>query len=825
MDFSKVAACPAESTSAEDTYFLLGEDCLVVRKYTVSRLDHGSLSVAQDRMPDGGIVFYFEEPYYGNLALFTGSEDDDPGVPSHIRVTIGHDEYEPAFNHGYLLIGGPFEAGCRITLTGMPARAVSDEAVKTDETAKGDGSAENDKDAENGESAEGDEYIENDEAAESDETVETDEAAGNDKVAESDGSNESDETTGNGESAENDETAETAASTDIPDGSFVAPDADAETAEEAAAGSVSGISAVGSGISDIAKAGTSAADVVSTGISAVAAAGITTVVAAGISAITASEKTDTADTEVSAANTSEISVTADTAISAADTSEKTDTDAAEVAAATASETPVAAAAEKTIGNTAVSSFSSTFREARIFFSERKQRYLLKISDGNGAHAILPDGTEIFAKAGAHAFTGYRMRTGDREYDLVVMRENCLTDKAKSCNAYMNTLGSFLQDCCYCVDTSHPEKNGTHGVHSGSDNIDIETGYKWGAVSSDTYEFELENGFYNVNTIIRQPDGSLKSDREIRKINRGMLSLCCGRGAFTHISITAADNVISEYSSYSELARGEKVLAAAYLFDPSYAASVETSVESTAATASDSTKEGFSSVRTETDMHNSNTAPAPAVSKPQFEHISGSAPGAFAGIEKNAGNVGEFVFAPLTGSSPDLPSDEAKPEEPVSDVSPDTNDTEHETLCAGSTEETEGNSRPDAKAEEMKGDARCAANSNETENDARPAACTNEIMGDARRAACANETVGDARRAASVEGIEKNTGEGSETNESPRIRISTYTAPPAAPAIDVSRHITGKLQTRKVKNAATAAGIAAGAAVLGGIIKALTGRRR
>ena len=130
MDFSGIKPYSSESSTVQDTFYSLNDDCIVVRKFVASTLDDGRRSLVQYKAGTGEWVFLFKSYFDGNLALLVEDENDaDESPASHsvsasdITVTIDGVEYVPAINHGYMLIAGPFDSGCVISLAGTHGRA------------------------------------------------------------------------------------------------------------------------------------------------------------------------------------------------------------------------------------------------------------------------------------------------------------------------------------------------------------------------------------------------------------------------------------------------------------------------------------------------------------------------------------------------------------------------------------------------------------------------------------------------------------------------------------------------------------------------------
>ena len=776
MDFTGIKPYSPENVSVPDTYYSLGEDCIVIHKYIPSHLESGYIRLSQDRLPAGEIVFLFENYYDGTLALLTDSEDKLPDV----TVKIDHDEIEPAINHGYILIGGPFDAGSRVILSQPP--------VKQD-------------------------YA--DETPQNTDNIEKI----SDPVEVSRIENAADEAPFVGSTAE-DILPESIPATD--DSAIEAVSEETSSVDDSAAEVVpEEISYIENGSEEtqnpvIADTETPA-DVISDKNSVTES--ISDEIESPLDSyspennIMFSTDTDTdSDDDFDTDSVEDTDTDSDEDFET-DSVEDTDTDSDEemdsdsdedidsdedVAAETDEETN-----EGTVsGISALPAYSHTYENASILVSEAKQRYVLKIAEGAGAHAILPGGVEVFARSDGHAFKGYRMRIGEKEYDLVVMNVSELSEKAPRCNAYMKTLGSFSGDCCYCIDIAHPEKNGTHGVRKGSAYIDCETGYKWGMTTPGCYEFELENGNYNVYTITRSSDGNTFSDKASRKVSNGYLTLYSEGEVFTHISITAADAVISESSTYEWLTPDEKVLEAAYLYVPN-----EISVDAVNRSGEDKSESDKAVSESNKELSESANAAANAVpfsplidtlvandtrvaskpdktlKEPQFEHI---------GTGRSSESSDKPVVSPY-----------------VFDVL-ETSD--KHSIDKKSTMENEMPTNDDHGIAEI----RAAHTAEHTEGEVAAILLTHT---DAAEAAINESTDENSKSARSAEQL------GEKNPVSNNIRISTYSVTVPVAKKKNAEHLSNSLKTKKAKNAAAAAGIAAGAALLGGIIKALTGRKK
>ena len=718
MDFTRIKPYPSDCASVPDTYYSLGEDCIVVRKYLPSRLESGSVAIAQDISPSSEPVFYFENDYFDNLALLV---DDDESVISDmmevysgdIRVKIDRDEYEPACNHGYIMLAGPFLKGSRIVLSKVPELKNS-------------------------------------------ETEAPAEAAVPEAVRDS------------SEAEVPEEAAEPEAVNDA---------AEAEVSEEAAVPEI--IAAVAVTREETAEDTTEKEIVGETTESVTfeeaveSAEEIDNYEDEEVDDPVDEEDEDLEDEEIDDLEDEEDDDLVDEEID--DLEDEEDDDLADEEVDDLEDEEVEDAAH----------FSQSFDEAKIFYSEKKKRYVLKISDGAGAHAILPDGTEIFAKADPDAaFKGYIMKTSKGESDLVVMREKALTSKARNCHAYMRTLGSFSGDCCYCVDVAHPEKNGTHGTRPGYNRIDPETGYKWGALSESEYEFELEDGYYNVYTIYTREDGSIDSKQNIQRVTNGFLNLSC-EGRFTNISINAADNVISEYGTYTSLVSGSLVKEAAFLTAPepvlqlsAHNADIGVLEEETSEAESpdiDTTAE-VSVVEASSE----DTALGASVSDESSEDSVLEA-----SFSERSAEVDTFNFQPLIADPGAAVVHADPPEEPDED-------TEDEPVHIPVIPKPVGKNiqKPTWKQISEPAQQKNTGTADEEPKKVRIASFMNS------------------------------------QDDSPRIRISTYSnSPDTKQTKDAARHLSNTLKTKQAKNAATAAGVAVGAALLGGIIKALSGRRK
>ncbi|MCR5684120.1 MAG: hypothetical protein K6G81_01690 [Lachnospiraceae bacterium] len=641
MDFSQIQAFSSECVSAPDTFFSLGNDCLVIRKFSPSRLDTGDLVLAQDRMPSGEAVFYFETSYYGDLALMISADDLCNTIPGDISVTVGGFEYECAVNHGYLLISGPFESGCRIILTNAPADTYTAPETSQEVHSEADIAAET--------------LLVSDAAAETLSEPET--------------------------------PAETLPETDIAAETLSEPETPTETLPEA-----------------------------------------------------------DAEAEI----LSEPETPADT---------RPDFDAL-VAGTYAVGELIDEAAADTLHN-------SGFEEASVFYNSSKKRYLLKIHNSNGAHAILPDGTEISAAAGKSAFTGYRMETDDGEFDLVIMKESALKDDTRRCNAYMDVLGSFLGDCCYQIDTVH-EVTGTHGHTPGSAMIDRDTGYKWGCSSPSSYEFELENGLYTVETVKGYADGMTVSDRDAQKVSNGYLRLF--GNDYVSIKITAADT-ISENNRYVELEPAKSPRYAARIFIPDACPIPILAAQTSAADLS------------------GQAVPSSGFRAPNFEHIDGAqtVSGVTTGLKKDAALADNYDFVPLSGDRVVA----FTPIEPDDDEA----DIPRRPLSSGSGK--------DAVRKPLSSD-----NGEE--------AVRKPLPSDSEQEAVKNITV-------SVYKPEQTGITAEEETDSPVAKAARQAS---AKASEVSKHISNTLAKRKVDTGALVAGIAAGTvAVITGLVRIISKKKR
>ncbi|MBO4416433.1 MAG: hypothetical protein J5824_10710 [Lachnospiraceae bacterium] len=775
MDFTGIKPYSSDTVSVPDTYYSLGEDCIVIHKYIPSHLESGYIKLSQDRLPTGEIVFLFENYFDGTLALLSDSEDKLPDI----TVKIDHDEFEPAINHGYILVGGPFDAGCKVILSQPPLK--DDSACETPsetENVVATGLFETDSEVENniGEDSLAEDTGENtaievaaDTVADENNTI--DDAA--DTIVNEDTAAETVADTVTGEAAAIEAEADTVADEDTAieveadtvDGEDNAIEAEADTAVEATTDTVTGEDpAIKAAVTDTPVNNIPDENSVPENDSY------------GVENTT--DLDSPADDEMIPVDVSDDNT--DSADTVDDIEDDIDTvDASEDDISTNNDADTAVNASS--GISALPAYSHTYENASILYSEEKQRYVLKIAEGAGAHAILPGGVEVFARSDGHAFKGYRMRIGEKEYDLVVMNVSELSEKAHRCNAYMKTLGSFSGDCCYCIDIAHPEKNGTHGVRKGTAYIDCETGYKWGMTTPGCYEFELENGNYNVYTITKTSDGSTFSDKASRKVSNGYLTLYSEGETFTHISITAADAVISESSTYEWLTPDEKVLEAAYLYIPD-----EISDETVNGTANAVSNEVPFSPLIDTLVANDTqvaSKPDRTLKEPQFEHID---------TGRSSENSDKHVVSPYV-------FDVLEPT--------DKNSTDKKSI-----KEDETLTADDHGIAEI----RATHTSEHTEGEVAAILLTHT---DAAEAAINESTDENSKSARSAEQLgEKNT-------ISNNIRVSTYSVTVPAAKKKNAEHQNTTLKAKKAKNAATAAGIAAGAALLGGIIKALTGKKK
>ena len=116
MDFSKAIPYPEGAATVNGCYSYLDCDVVIIDKYVPSRLDFEGLALAQDELPGGGTIVFFDCSYDGTLALRV---PNDPSL--NIRITIDGDEYSHVLNtavngFAYVLVSGPFEVGCRVKL-------------------------------------------------------------------------------------------------------------------------------------------------------------------------------------------------------------------------------------------------------------------------------------------------------------------------------------------------------------------------------------------------------------------------------------------------------------------------------------------------------------------------------------------------------------------------------------------------------------------------------------------------------------------------------------------------------------------------------------
>ena len=578
MDFSQCTAFPAESVSASDIFYSLGSDCLVIRRFTPSRLDTDTVSLAQDRMPSGEAVLFFESSYFGDLALMISDDSDCSTIPDGLNVTVGGFEYECAVNHGYLLISGPFESGCRIMLSHTPDIAAEDTSDTDSDTS--DVPAAEDVTPDTADIADTTDSIDTDSASDADSDA-SDVPAAEDVTPDTADTSDTTDSINTDSASDADSDASDNTDTDNASG------ADADTTDD--------ISSVDPDIREI--------------------------------------RADIDRPEVTEDIEDIREITADT-----DTPEKHDEFDRLVAGAYTVGELIDEAAAITLDGSSDSCAPQTlnptgFEEASVFYNASMRRYLLKIRNSNGAHAILPDGTEISAAAGKSAFTGYRMEADGQEYDLVIMKEDALKDDNKRCHAYMDVVGSFPGDCCYFIDgVNNP--GGTHGHIPGQSMIDRDTGYRWGCPSPAAYEFELENGLYTVETVKAYADDMTVSERDAQKVSGGYLRLF--GSDYISIRIVAADT-ISQSSRYEAVECGTTARCAARIFIP----------DTCSVPILDAVK---AAPANENNAVSDNTAASPCFTTPTFEHVdapSVAAP-ASTGIKKADVQADNYDFAPLSG---------------------------------------------------------------------------------------------------------------------------------------------------------------------------------
>lgn len=117
MDFSKKKMFSADSVTENGIYSYLDCDVIIIDRYVPSRLENEEVCLAQDELPGGGTVIYFEREYCGSLALRVPSDSS-----LNKEVSINGEAYDYALLSGgdaysYALVSGPFEANCRVLMT------------------------------------------------------------------------------------------------------------------------------------------------------------------------------------------------------------------------------------------------------------------------------------------------------------------------------------------------------------------------------------------------------------------------------------------------------------------------------------------------------------------------------------------------------------------------------------------------------------------------------------------------------------------------------------------------------------------------------------
>ena len=743
MDFTAIKPYSSDKSSVQDTFFSLGSDCIVVRRFITSALEDGNIHLDQRKSETGEWEFHFGSYFDGNLALLVEEEDsDDPRASrsasrKEINVTIDGTEYTPALNHGYMLIAGPFDPDCTIAVMGfenVEEEAAAEETV-AEETVAEEPAAE--------------ELVTKASLAEEPDFKESiaEEPDFKESIAEESAIEVSDIEEPAIEEPVNEEpvTEEPVTEESVTEEPVTeAPVTEEPVTEEP----ITEEPVIEEPVIESVIAEESPADDQEDEIRVVGSVFEGPISIVNIKSNEETEYTETEDDpDEGSENTDEDILDEDSDDGTGSDEEYEgsdeeydDDDSDEEYEDEESEDDDEPDAG--IAVAPVSSVSHIYEDAEILYSESKQRYVLKIARGSGAHAILPGGAEVFARTGAGAFKGYRMRIGEREYDLVVMNESALNDKTACCNAYMDTIGSFRGDCCYCVDVSHPEKSGTHGISKGTCFIDSETGYKWGKTSPGCYEFELENGSYNVYTISTSSEGQIMSEKSTQKVSSGYLRLFSGIDEFTHISITAADAVITESSSYITLTPDDKVVEAAYLYIPD-----DNKNNNPDKNDNIDTEDTLVAHDTRVDESKSTDNADKAFKAPQFEHIT------LPKSSSESGKVTDFVFDTFTEADGVI----------VKNVSDD------DRYKISDAPAVSGN-KPASETDKNRSDREAK---NKSDSDLKVTTFS-----------------------PSVQTYKKNT-----------------------------EHQNNTLKTKNTKKAAAAAGIAAGAAILGGIIKALTGRKK
>ncbi|MCR5324632.1 MAG: hypothetical protein K6E85_15355 [Lachnospiraceae bacterium] len=853
MDFTGIKPYSPENVSTPDTYYSLGEDCIVVRKYIPSHLESGHIKLSQDRLPTGEIVFLFENYFDGNLALLSDNEDKAPDIAVH----IDHEEYEPAFNHGYLLVGGPFDTGSKVMLSKAPIEEEVYESISSAEEA----SIANDAFPANEAPITEEAYIAeeapiDEEASIAEEAPIADDAFPANDIPIMEEASMAEEAPITEKTPINEEvyipeeasfTEEISDSAPIVEDVFIAPlyeDSERSPSDQDS-NETEAITDDDLSKDDLSEDENISEDDLSEDYISEEDLSEEDIAENDFSEDVMSEDEDIPDDDLFE----------DEDIPEDDLSEEDDISEDDLFEEDGSEDDLPEdediVEDKLTENEdsrsyTVPLYSHTYENASILYSESKERYVLKIAEGSGAHAILPGGVEVFARSDGHAFKGYRMRIGEKEYDLVVMNVSELSEKAHRCNAYMKTLGSFSGDCCYCIDITHPEKNGTHGVRKGTAYIDSETGYKWGMTTPGCYEFELENGNYNVYTITKDPDGHLFSDQKVRKVSNGYLTLYSNNDIFTHISITAADAVISENSSYEWLTPDEKVLEAAYLYIPDDLSDALSGEASNTSSSNETTNDTSSNTVLNTNIGKFDTdaplandtgvasQPEKPYKEPQFEHIQTGR--SQTGSDKPT--VSPYVFGVLEPIEDQTVKSDSQ-------VMGDGQTTKSDSKVMADDQTTKSDSQVMADDQTTKSDSQVMADDQTTKSGSQVPEDTpidfHEVA-EIRATHTAEHTTGEVAAIfathtdETADAINEITDENSKAANSAdqidsqnsvpsNIRISTYTVSVPAANKKSSEHLTNTLKAKKAKNAATAAGIAAGAALLGGIIKALTSRKK
>ena len=150
MDFTKAKQFPTGSATVDNCYSYLDCDVVIIDRYAPSRLETVDICLAQDELPGGGTVFFFERDYFGSIALRIPTADTYP-----VHIYVDGEEYSFARlgerdQPRYALVSGPFEPGCRVRIeicaadrdTKIPAG--SNGCAQDDTAVSGDGCEQDD---------------------------------------------------------------------------------------------------------------------------------------------------------------------------------------------------------------------------------------------------------------------------------------------------------------------------------------------------------------------------------------------------------------------------------------------------------------------------------------------------------------------------------------------------------------------------------------------------------------------------------------------------------------------------------------------------------